>query len=198
MDWQSGVSITITNCNFIGKNPNVAGMLEDCAIDLGYGTEGNGPSNLIITNNTFTSCGHVVVNVAGATRGANINISNNWFTNLQGCPSNGNGGWETSQWTNYDSTTHAIQVGGAPAINGQIEWNLVQNQPFISSEDDEFNIYDSSGTSANWIQRSQPVRLHHVPKRLRGQRLRKEHAAANRPRHHFRSLLRLLDRLHAG
>jgi hypothetical protein len=149
-DWQSGVSITITNCNFIGKNPNVAGMFEDCAIDLGYGSEGNGPSNLIITNNTFTSCGHVVVNVAGAAPGANINISNNWFTNLQGCPSDGNGGWELGNWPS--ARTHAIQVGGAPGINGQIEWNLVQNQPFISSEDDEFNIYDSSGTSANWIQ----------------------------------------------
>jgi hypothetical protein len=152
MDWQSGVSITITNCNFIGVNPNVAGMLEDCAIDLGYGTEGDGPSNLVVTHNTFTSCGHVVVSVSGAAPGANINISNNWFTNLQGCPSNGNGGWETAQWTNYDARTHAIQIGGAPGINCQIEWNLVQNQPFISSEDDEFNIYDSSGTSANWIQ----------------------------------------------
>jgi hypothetical protein len=149
-DIHAGVSLAFTNCHFIGLNPNVTGKYLECALDLGTGSYGKGPSSVKVQHCTFTQPGHIPVSIAGMNPGATCVITDNWFVNMQGCPSDGNGDWQWASWP--DARTHAIQVGGAPGINCQIEWNLVQNTPFQSSCDDVINLYQISGTASNHVQ----------------------------------------------
>jgi hypothetical protein len=149
-DYVTNGQVTLTNCQFYGQNPNVSGKLAQCAVDTGSGHYGVGLSLLNVNHCTIVNSGNTAILVAGANPGATIQVNNNWFVNLQGSPSNGNGGWNTAGWTG--AHTHAIQIGGSSGLNCQIEWNYVRNTPFESSCDDVFSFYDAQGTASNWIQ----------------------------------------------
>jgi hypothetical protein len=91
-----------------------------------------------------------------------VKILNNNFTNTDGRPSNGNGGYVTSGSFN----AHAIQLNTVLNVpNMEIAWNNIVNQPYQSQVNDNINIYSSSGIPAshllvhdNYVQGAYPVR----------------------------------------
>ncbi len=142
----NNAQVTVSQCFFYGQNPNVAGVFTGSAICSGT-PNGTGGS-LTVTQCTIMDSGSVAIYVNSAPVGENITIDNNWIIDLQGSPSDGNGGWNTALWED-GRTTHAVQIAKANLVTCQVEWNLVQNTPFASSCDDVFNFYNSSGTGSD-------------------------------------------------
>jgi hypothetical protein len=139
----AGVNITVKNCTGISTNPNISGRQKGMFLHV------EGAYNVDMENNTLTgpSFGVYINSYKGNhSTSQTIVITHNIMNNIDGRPSNGNGGYATSgQWN-----SHAIQlnqVQGVPYI--RIGWNQVINVPFQSQCSDLINIFKSSGTSAS-------------------------------------------------
>jgi len=141
----SGVQLTVTNTNFYGLNPGVAGYSPGYAVSL-YQAD-----NVVLQNDYLQNTrGFGLWQHQGS---GTITIRYNSVLNIDGRISNGNGGWMTGNTlgTDYNIANFVVlyQVHDLAGIN--IAWNQVINQPGNSRVEDNININDSSGTAASPI-----------------------------------------------
>jgi hypothetical protein len=141
----NGVDMTVTNSTFVSTNPNVNGQQKGFAIKL------QGALNVNVQNNSFSGpiFGVYVAGFSGTPSSTQtIKILNNIFNNIDGRPSNGNGGYVT----NGQFNAHAIQLNAVMNVPFmEIAWNQVINIPLQSQCSDIINIFQSSGTSASHL-----------------------------------------------
>lgn len=150
-----GGTLTLRNCTFRMRNPDINGAVASFAV-------ATGASQVDIENCTFYGGGGIRANPASMTV-ANFRYNN--FVNQNGLKSNGTlaagrAGYQTESTTDLSThwLSHGIQILGASAPNGLIEWNKFTNQPSNQSDssdpilslcDDVINLDDSGGTAGN-------------------------------------------------
>ena len=139
----SASSLTVQQSCFVGTNPNVAGQYKGSAVWA------QNAARVLVESCDFESAGKVNIFVEGYvgnnTLNNSITILNNRISNVDGRPSDGNGGYLTTN--RY--LAHAIQLADVHGVPGiEIAWNQIINQPYESAVDDSINMYDSSGTPA--------------------------------------------------
>jgi hypothetical protein len=138
-----GADITVTNSTGTTTNPNIYGQQKGFAIKV------QGALNVNIQNNTFTGpiFGIYVAGFAGKPSSTQtITILHNVFNNIDGRPSNGQGGY----FTDGSWNAHGIQLNGVMNIPYmEIAWNQIINVPLQSQCSDIINLFKSSGTSAS-------------------------------------------------
>jgi len=140
-----GIQLTVTNTNFYGLNPGVAGDSPGYAVSLAEA------SNVVLEHDYLQSTrGFGIWQHHGS---GTITICYNSVLNIDGRISNGNGGWMTGNTlgTDYNIANFVVlyQVYNVAGID--IAWNQGINQPGNSRVEDNININDSSGTAASPI-----------------------------------------------
>jgi hypothetical protein len=140
-----GADISVTNSTGVTTNPNIYGQQKGFAIKV------QGALNVNLQNNTFTGpiFGVYIAGWAGTPSSTQtVKILHNVFNNIDGRPSDGNGGYFTDgQWN-----AHGIQLNGIPNIPYmEIAWNQIINTPLQSQCSDIINIFKSGGTSTSHL-----------------------------------------------
>jgi hypothetical protein len=143
MIYGQGVNVSVTNTTGTATNTNIYGQQKGMFLHV------EGAINVNAQNNTMTgfTFGIYINSYQGnGTNAQTIKILNNIVNNMDGRPSNGNGGYITSgQWN-----AHAFQlnqVRNVPYM--EIAWNQIINQPNQGMCSDLINIYVSGGQSGN-------------------------------------------------
>jgi hypothetical protein len=151
-------NVTVTSTTGSGTNPNISGTPK------GMFVHAINPSNLSVTkcNVSNVSFGVSVTGYSGNfTTGQTISILDNVFTNIDGRPSNGSGGYVTTGSFN----AHGIQLNNINALAGmEIGWNQIVNTPFQSQSAEIIETIDVSGTASspllihdNYVQGAYPA-----------------------------------------
>jgi len=144
LDWRA-TNVVVKNCTGYGYNTNItSGNTKGSFVDLPC------IGSLDVENCYVEGCASGVrVNQVGGP--GPITIKYNQFRNMDGRYCNGSGGYLT---TNVPGG-HAIQLlfcFGTPGV--EIGWNEIINMPWTGAQDDDINIYNSSGSSVS------PMRIH--------------------------------------
>jgi hypothetical protein len=151
-------NVTITKTTGSGTNPNVAGTPQ------GMFVHAVNVSNLSVTNCNVSNVSYGV-SVTGYTgnyqTGQTISILDNIFTNINGRPSNGSGGYVGTGSFN----AHGIQLNNISALPGmEISWNQIVNTAFQSQSAEIIETIDVSGTASspllihdNYVQGAYPA-----------------------------------------
>jgi len=144
--------VTITNCTGTALDPLVAGDLRGnffSAYDIG---------SLDVEHNSIQGVNYGVqlYDADGWAPSGPITIRYNTALNLQGAPSDGNGGLNYSNLLEPgDNQNHFVILADLQNLTGtDISWNYVESDPGLSTIGDVINIYSSSGTSAS------PINVH--------------------------------------
>jgi hypothetical protein len=155
----NGGNVTVTNTTGIATNPNILGTQK------GMFVHAESPINLLVQNCNIhqTSYGVFVHNYSGNfTSSQTIKILNNIFSNIDGRPSDGNGGYATSG----SYSTASVELSGVQNLpNIEIGYNKMINFPYQGQVAQHVLMYSSSGTTAshllihdNYMQGLYPVR----------------------------------------
>jgi len=138
--------VTIRNCTGIGLDPLVAGATR------GSFFVADRIGSLTAENNYWsaTSFGVHLTGGSGWTPDGAIVIRFNQAVNLDGAPSDGQGGRDLSHLAEgEDNGNHVVLLANLSGIpSAEIAWNEVIDAPGISSVGDLINIYATSGTAA--------------------------------------------------
>jgi hypothetical protein len=138
-------NVTVISNTGTGTNPNVSGTAK------GMFVHAINPISLSVSKNTVSSVGYGV-SVSGYSGNKsvsqNISILNNKFTNIDGRPSNGNGGYVTSGSFNTNGIL-LTNITSVPSI--EVAWNEIDNTPFASQSGQIIDLIDASGTAASPI-----------------------------------------------
>jgi parallel beta-helix repeat protein len=136
-------NVTVMTTTGIGTNPNIANATK------GMFVHAVNPINLTVSKNAISdvSIGVYVGGYSGnGSISQTITINNNKFSNIDGRPSNGNGGYVTSGSYN----AHAIELINVTAVPGiVIDWNEIDNVPFQSQSGQIIDLVDASGTASS-------------------------------------------------
>jgi hypothetical protein len=137
--------VSVQNTTGIGTYPQLANTPKGKFISA------TNPINLYVSKCTVTdaSYGIYVTGYAGNSSVGNaIKILNNNFSNIDGRPTDGNGGYITSG----DFKAHAIQLNNVLSVPGvEIAWNSVINMPHVSASGELIELIDASGIATNHI-----------------------------------------------
>jgi parallel beta-helix repeat protein len=138
-------NVQVTGTTAVATNPNISGTSKGMFIHA------INPINLSVTNNNVSDVSYgVYVNGYSGNHavGQTINITNNKFTNIDGRPSNGSGGYVTTGSFN----AHGIQLSNIHRLAHMVvSWNEFDNVPFQSQSAEIIETVDVSGTSANHL-----------------------------------------------
>ncbi len=144
----SATSLTVQQSCFVGTNSNVKGAHKGTPLWV------QNAVSVRVENCDFESGGFYGIWVEGYIGDHTVNntvlIRNNRIHNVDGRPSDGNGGYLATQDT---QGTHGIilsEIHGVPGI--EIAWNQIINDPYQSGVGDSINIYNSPGTAASPMQ----------------------------------------------
>lgn len=148
----SNAHVTVTNCSGYALDPLVAGDLHGnffSAYDIG---------SLDLEHNYIQGVNYGVqlYDADGWAPSGPIIVRYNSALNLQGAPSDGNGGVNLSNLAEPgDNQNHFVILADLQNLTGtDISWNYVENDPGVSSIGDVYDIYSSSGTMTS------PILLH--------------------------------------
>ena len=138
-------NVQVTGTMAVATDPNVSGTSKGMFIHA------VNPINLTVTNNNVSdvSEGVYVTGYSGNYKvGQTITITNNKFSNIDGRPSNGQGGYVTTGSFN----AHAIQLNNIHGLaNMVVSWNEIDNVPFQSQSAEVIETIDVSGTAASHL-----------------------------------------------
>jgi hypothetical protein len=137
-----GVDLTVTHTKFSGTYPP-AGATDTYAIYADQAKRADLEHNSVNQGSGFK--------LNGWQGGSNpVTIRYNQFTNVIGLISDGSGGYSGGYWA-----SHGVQLAGVNnAPNVDVSWNEFDNDPNVSSVEDNISIYASSGTAAS------PINVH--------------------------------------
>ena len=144
----STIDLTVENCVLECRNPMQANEATGPAMNL------IGPKNLVIEHCTFIGGGIQLSETPAG--GAFVRIRYNRALNIDGRMSDGAGGYvfEASNSTAYFKARQFLQLRGNLVVaDGEVAWNEVINEPFISRREDAFSIFGGSGVAGKpfWI-----------------------------------------------
>jgi hypothetical protein len=145
----STIDLTVENCVLECRNPMQANEASGPAMNI------VGPKNLVVEHCTFIGGGGIQLAETPA-GGAFVRIRYNRALNIDGRMSDGAGSYvfERSNSTAYFKSRQFLQLRGNIVVDdGEVAWNEVVNDPFISRREDAFNIFGGSGVPAKpfWI-----------------------------------------------
>jgi parallel beta-helix repeat protein len=138
-------NVSVTGTTAVGSNPNIAGTAK------GMFVHAINPVNLSVTNNNVSDVSYGVY-VSGYSGnyavGQTISILNNKFSNIDGRPSNGSGGYVTTGSYN----AHGIQLNNIHGLAHMVvAWNEIDNVPFQSQSAEVIETIDVSGICASHL-----------------------------------------------
>ncbi len=141
-------NVTIRNCHGYGLDPGVSGQMR------GYFLRSTRISSLVAEHNYIEGTSFGFNNWGDMQSSAVIGIRYNKAHNLDGAPSDGNGGRVlTGLQFGQDNGNHFVILDSMQALpNAEIAWNEITTDPYTASLGDIINIYRSSGTAATPIQ----------------------------------------------
>lgn len=141
----NGSNISVINTIGIATNPNQLNVQKGMFVHI------DNAVNVLVQNCNINQVrfGVYINGYAGNhTSSQTIKILNNSVLNIDGRPSDGNGGYATSGSYN----AHGFQLNKVQSVpNIEIGWNKMVNFPFQSQVTENINIYSSSGTSTSHI-----------------------------------------------
>ncbi|MBC7396485.1 MAG: hypothetical protein H7333_03495 [Bdellovibrionales bacterium] len=135
----SYVHLTVRNCSFHGKAPNLSGRSRGKAINA------QRYKNLIVENNYFENTGAAIFSNEYSGDGSlneTLRIRFNRVRNLDGRWSDG----VKKTWIQFVQSANYIQPEGNPR-GAEIAWNEVINEPGVSVSEDLINFYMAGGRS---------------------------------------------------
>jgi hypothetical protein len=141
-------NVTVRNCHGYGLDPYVAGQLR------GYFFKSSKIASLVAEHNYIEGTSFGFNNWGNMQSSAVIGIRYNKVYNLDGAPSDGNGGRTlTGLQFGQDNGNHFVILDSMQGLpNAEIAWNEITTDPYTASLGDIINIYRSSGTASTPIQ----------------------------------------------
>lgn len=137
-------NLTINNCKGQGLNPNIVNRKKGFFINVGNF------SSVVIERTTSTSFAGIRILNYGtnklAFRGQTVGVRYNHIKNLDGRPSNGNGGYFMT-----GAATSAIALNTVVGANVEIAWNQIINPPYKGNAEDMISTFASGGTPNHLI-----------------------------------------------
>lgn len=145
-----GANLQVSDCVITAENPNIPGRQKGCGIFI------RNPAEVHILNNRIEGAYYGICIVNGENSlptSAPIFVWGNQILNIDGRPSNGDGGYLSTMdadGTDDNGGSHGIVfLGVHEDPNVTVAWNELINEPGKSASSDPINIYGSSGTSWN-------------------------------------------------
>jgi len=146
-----GSNITVRNSVGVVRNTTQAGQPAHRFLNLGN------PASVVCENNTMVGGGILLAGNPSSGSVSLVRIRYNRMRNVDGRLSDGAGGFvlERANVANvYFQAKQFLQVNVGSFLDGEIAWNEVVNDPFVSRPEDNFNITSCVGTVGT------PVRFH--------------------------------------
>lgn len=147
----NGSNITVRNSVGVVRNTTQAGQPAQRFLNLGN------PGSVVCENNTMIGGGILLAGNPSSGSVSLVRIRYNRMRNVDGRLSDGAGGYvlERANRANvYFQAKQFLQVNVGSFPDGEIAWNEVVNDPFVSRPEDNFSIISCVGTVGT------PVRFH--------------------------------------
>lgn len=138
-------NITIKDTYGSAENPNVKND------NVGhFAVIDNGFSKIDIENNELDQTSGIQIDGNNGTNGI-VDVLYNKAHNIDGRLSNGNGGYILTNGDSDYIIAQFVQISNEQSVSAEIAWNQITNDKGNSRVEDNINIYDSTGTSADPI-----------------------------------------------